>query len=533
MNLILEFLGQQDILLLCLLVGFGSILGHFKLAGVSVGAAAVLFLAIAMSAWGNAEGFKLIVPEHLGVVGLILFTFSVGMMSGPNFLATLRQGLAPILGMVLVLIAGAVVAVVAGRLLGLNPATVAGAFAGAVTNTPALAAAREAAGHSPLPTIGYAVTYVFGVIGMLIVTSLALRHRAQDRDAPAPLVNCTVRVETRARPSIREIELRHGDRIKFSRVRHGGMRFPVQAVTEDDVLTFNDLITVVGPADEVEQVTSELGHHSSHALEADRSDLDFRRITLSNGKLAGRTVAELELLEKFGATVSRVRRGDVDMLGTDHLTLQLGDRLRVVAPREKIAAVGTYLGDSARGLSDINPMALGVGLAAGILLGKIVFPLPGGASFSLGSAAGTLLVGLLLGHLGRVGRFVTAMPLTAAQALSELGLLIFLAQAGTKAGSQIGAAFASGEWLKILLLGVLITCTVGFGVYLVMRRVFSMGGTKLAGVLGGTQTQPAVLAFANGRTRFDARVAMGYALVYPAAMITKILLGQILGVLAR
>ncbi|MCK6425234.1 MAG: transporter [Burkholderiaceae bacterium] len=529
MNLLLELLARQEILLLCLLVGLGSLLGHVRLAGVSLGAAAVLFLAIGLSAWGHAAGHALVVSEHLGVLGLILFTFSVGMMSGANFFATLRQGLGPILAVVGVLMLAAGVAVAGGRLLGLDPATVAGAFAGALTNTPALAAAKEATGQSPLPTIGYAVTYVFGVVGMLAVATLALKHRAQDADAPTPLVNCTVRVETRQRPGIRELEQRHGERIKFSRVRHGGMRFPVQAVHEDDVLTYNDLVTVVGPADEVEQVVKELGHASSHALEADRSALDFRRITLSNGKLAGRTVAELELLQRFGATVSRVRRGDVDMLGSDHLVLQLGDRLRVVAPREQIGPVTAYLGDSARGLSDIHPMVLGLGLAAGILLGRIAVPLPGGGSFALGSAAGTLLVGLLLGHLGRIGRFVTTMPLTAAQALSELGLLIFLAQAGTKAGGQIGSAFATGEWWRILLLGAAITLTAGLGVYLVMRRAFGMGGTKLSGVLAGTQTQPAVLAFANGRTRFDARVAMGYALVYPAAMITKILLGQILG----
>jgi putative transport protein len=299
-------------------------------------------------------------------------------------------------------------------------------------------------------------------------------------------------------------------------------------VADEDVLVYNDLVTVVGPADQVEQVTRELGHSSSHALESDRRDLDFRRITLSNGKLAGHSIGEIDLLTRFGATVTRVRRGDVDMLGTDHLVLQLGDRVRVVAPRDKIALVTAHLGDSARGLSDINPMVLGVGMALGILLGKVEFPLPG-TSFALGSAAGTLLVGLLFSHFGRIGSFVTTMPLTAAQALSEFGLLIFLAQAGTKAGSLIGAAFASGQWIKILILGVVITCTVGLGVYFVMRRVFGMGGTKLSGVLGGTQTQPAVLAFANGRTGFDARVAMGYALVYPAAMITKILLGQILG----
>lgn len=526
--MVLEFLARQEILLLFLLVGGGAAIGHLKLAGVSLGAAAVLFLAIALSAFGAAQGHPLVVPETLGMLGLTLFTFAVGLISGPGFFASLRRGLGPILAMVAVLAGGALLAVALGRLLGLDDRLIAGAFAGALTNTPALAAAREAAGQSPLPTIGYAVTYIFGVVGMLLATSLALRQRGEDTDAPAPLVNCTVRVETTERPRIREIEQRHAERIKFSRVHHSGQRHDVHAATDDDVLCCNDLVTLVGPADLVEQVTHELGHPSSHTLVTDRRQLDFRRVTISNGKLAGHTIAELGLMSRFGATVSRVRRGDVDMLATDHLVLQLGDRVRVVAPPDRIRDVSAYFGDSVRGLSDINPIALGLGMTLGILLGKVVFALPG-AAFSIGSAAGTLVLGLILGRLGRIGPLVTTLPYPAAQAMSEFGLLIFLAQAGTKAGSQIGAAFTSGAWIKLLILGVVITCVVGFGLYLVMRRMFGMGGTRLSGVLAGTQTQPAVLAFANGRTGHDSRVAEGYALVYPAAMITKILLGQILG----
>ncbi len=529
MSGLLEFLARQEILLLFLLVGAGTLIGHLQVAGVSLGAAAVLFLAIGLGAWADAHGVALVVPETLGVFGLILFTFSVGLISGPNFFAAFRRGLGPIAAMVGWLALAALLAVGLGHVLGLEPALVAGAFSGALTNTPALAAAREAAGNSPLPTVGYAVTYVFGVVGMLVATALALRHAAQDQDTPAQLVNCTVRVETDAGPSIREIEQRHGGKLRFSRVRHGGMQYPVAPATEDDVLQRHDLVTVVGPADEVDRVVRELGHASSHALQSERADIDYRRVTLSSGKLAGRTLGELGLLERFGATVSRVRRGDVDMLANESLQLQLGDRLRVVAPKERLAQVSKYLGDSVRGMADINPVVLGLGMVAGILLGKLVIALPGGGHFAIGSAAGTLVLGLLLGRLGRIGPLHTTMPVTAAQALSELGLLMFLAQAGTKAGAQIGDAFVSGAWLKIALLGVAITLLVGLGLYLVMRRVFAMGGTRLSGVLAGTQTQPAVLAFANGRTGHDSRVAEGYALVYPAAMISKILLAQILG----
>jgi len=216
------------------------------------------------------------------------------------------------------------------------------------------------------------------------------------------------------------------------------------------------------------------------------------------------------------------------VVASDEFLLQLGDRVRVIAPRARMTEVSRFFGDSSRGLSDITPIVLGLGMTAGILLGVVAFPVPG-RYFSIGSAAGTLLIGLILGRIGRVGPIVTAMPYTAAQAISEFGLLVFLAQAGTKAGSQIGVAFASGEWVKILVLGMAVTSVVGAGLYLVMRHVFRMGGTQLSGVIGGSQTQPAVLAFANGRTGHDSRVALGYALVYPAAMITKILLGQILG----
>jgi putative transport protein len=218
------------------------------------------------------------------------------------------------------------------------------------------------------------------------------------------------------------------------------------------------------------------------------------------------------------------------MLASDSLVLQAGDRARVVGPRERMKEISRFFGDSAKGFSDLNPFALAVGLAVGVAIGAIVLPIPG-FNFALGSAAGTLIVGLVFGRLGRIGPFVTTMPVSSAQALTELGLLLFLAQAGSRAGTQIASAFSSGEWIKIFVLGAAVTCVVGLGLFFTMKRFFAVGGTKLSGILGGTQTQPAVLAFANGRTNNDSRVALGYALVYPAAMIVKILLGQILGTL--
>jgi len=526
MEPIVVILAAQPILYLFFIVGLGSVIGRISVRGIGLGAAAVLFLAIGISALGAVHDIELYVPEMLGTFGLVLFTFTMGLQSGPMFFASLRRNYRQIIAMVLVTGLAAVVALLGGRLLGIDAPTAAGTFAGALTNTPALAAARDAAG-SQAPTVGYAVAYLGGVVGILVTVTLALRRRAADTDTPPELVTRTVRVEVSTGRSIREEVERYDERISFSRIRHGEQN-PIETADDEDMLHRDDLVTLVGPQADVEAVTRDLGHASSHRLEADRLQVDMRRIIVSNPGAAGRTIGELDLASRFGATISRVRRGDVDRVASDDDMLQLGDRVRVVAPADQMAAISAFLGDSDRGMSNITPILLGLGMVIGILLGQVAFPVPGGI-FTIGAAAGTLLIGLMLGRVGRIGPVVTAMPFTASQALAELGLLIFLAQAGSMAGASIVIAFGSGEWTRILLLGIVVTATFCVGLYVVMRRLFHVGGTKLSGMLSGAQTQPAALAYANDRTGYDARVALGYALVYPAAMIAKILLGQVLG----
>lgn len=316
--------------------------------------------------------------------------------------------------------------------------------------------------------------------------------------------------------------------LKFSRLRRGETG-PIRRPTNEDRLFKDDLITVVGTQDAINQAITAVGHGSSHSLIEDRKYLDFRRITVSDPKLAGHTVADLDIDHRFGATISRVRRGDVDMVGTPDLILQQGDRVRVVGPTGRMKEISKYFGDSSLGLSSINPVALGLGMSLGILIGEWKILTPTGARFSIGSAAGTLIVGLIFGKIGRIKNFVTAIPFTATAVLAEFGLLVFLAQAGTRAGGQIAEAFTGGQWWRILVTGFVITTIVGTGIYGSMRWIMGMGGTRLSGLLGGVQTQPAVLAFANERTGSDPRVALGYAMVYPVAMVAKILMAQILG----
>lgn len=529
MTAVFEFLASNPVLVLFLLIGVGMAIGHIKIKGVGLGPAAVLFCAIVLSAWSNELGVPLEIPPAIGTLGLCMFAFAIGNNAGSSFFHNLKTAVGPILAMLVLFFAAAGLAYGIGlHIFDMDIAIVTGTFAGALTNTPALAAAGEASGNPAGATIGYSISYLWGVLGMLVVALAALSYGKHDKDAPTPIANRTVRVERTDHPFIGDLYEKMGGKITFSRLRRGESG-PITRPSMSDTLDPDDLITVVGPTELVAKTARELGHGSSHSLMRDRSYLDFRRITVSDPKVAGRTIGSLGLSQHYSATISRVRRGDVDLVGEPGLILQLGDRVRVVGPTSKMKEITKFFGDSSRGLTDINPIAMGLGMALGIFIGHLHIPLPGGTSFTIGAAAGTLIIGLVFGRFGRIGPVVTAIPFTASQVMIEFGLLLFLAQAGTVAGSQIMEAFRGGIWLKIFVLGFILTTFVGIGLYAVMRWFFHMGGTRLAGLVAGAQTQPAVLAFANSRTNDDPRVALGYALVYPVAMVSKILVAQVLG----
>lgn len=531
MTSVFNHLAEQPVVLLFLLIGLGMAVGHFKIKGVGLGAAAVLFIAIVVSAWAQSMGVEVRVPKEMGTLGLVIFAFAIGNNAGATFFRSLRRAGGPIAAMVALFAVVATTGVLVGKyVFDMDPATIAGTFAGALTNTPALASAGEASGDPIGATVGYAVAYIFGVLGMLAASGLALRHAANDEDNPTPVTHANVRVERTDRPTVAQFLSELSGPLEVSRLRRGEQG-EIWIPDETDVLECDDLMTIVGEVDVVNEGVNRAGHESSHSLRADRRYLDFRRITISQANLAGMTVEQLDeiLEERWNAKVSRVRRGDNDMLAIPGFMLELGDRVRVVGPTLKLKEISKFLGDSARGLSEINPVALGLGLALGVFVGELKIPIPGGNHFALGAAAGVLIVGLIMGKLVRVGPMITALPSTANAVLAELGLLMFLAQAGTNAGGQISQAFTSGEWWKILVLGIIMTSLMAMGLYFTMRKVFKMGGTQLSGLLAGSQTQPAILAFANSRTGADPRVALGYALVYPVAMIAKILIAHILG----
>jgi putative transport protein len=309
----------------------------------------------------------------------------------------------------------------------------------------------------------------------------------------------------------------------LGRLRRGDTTMLVDELT---VLAHDDLVTAVGPEAEVAKAIAGLGEPSNEALELDRTVIDYRRVFVTSAKVVGRPLGDLDLSRRFGALVTRVQRGDADMLAHDDMVLEAGDRVRVVAPRERLDEVSTFFGDSYKAIAEIDVLTFGLGAALGIALGEVPLPLPGGVTFRLGAAGGPLIAGLVLGRLGRTGPLTWSMPYSASLTLRQLGLVLFFAGVGTRSGATFAATIASGGALPLLAAGAAITLAVALAI-VVVGRWMKLPAAVLAGMIAGIHTQPAALTFACERTRSEAP-NIGYTAVFPLATIAKIVLAQLL-----
>ncbi|MBX7081111.1 MAG: transporter [Nannocystaceae bacterium] len=531
----IEWLADSPLLLLFAVAGLGYLAGKIEIRGFGLGVSAVLFVGLGLGALDP----RLRLPEVVHLFGLSTFVYVVGLASAPGFFASMRRrGLqAAVLALGGVAVAAGMAAVL-GTWLGLPSAVIGGLFAGATTNTPALAAVIDAVGETAGqagPVLGYSLAYPFGVLGVLATIALVPRILGIDyatepiarEDAPGVGVHIeSVTVEiTRALPDVPSRALREqlGLDVVFSRVRRGDA---VAVVTDDFALRCGDVVGLVGEAAPLDAAVAALGHRVHERLELDRSVIDFRRIVVSNPALAERPLEDAKLA-RFGAVVTRVRRGDIDLVPGLHTVLALGDAVRVVAPRERLPEIAKFLGDSQRALAEIDLISFSLGIGLGLALGNVAVPLPGGGSFSLGFAGGPLLVGLALGRIGRAGPLVWTLPQTASLTLRQVGLVLFLAGVGTRSGWALAEAVRQGGVLGIALAGMAITLAITSFALLLARRWLRLPASIVVGMMAGIQTQPADLAFACERTKSEVPTT-GYAAVYPVATIAKIVAAQLL-----
>lgn len=532
-----EFLGSRPLILLFGVAALGYLIGRIRVLGFSLGVAAVLFAGLFVG-WVVPGGA---LPDFVSQLGLVLFVYTVGLASGPGFFASLRLRGVRDNGLALGVLGAAFgVAWLLGRLAGLPAPLLAGLFCGALNNTPALAAISESlqasganAATLAAPVLAYSICYPVGALLPLVAVAFADRvfkvsyaaeavSRAYRGHGDESIVNKTVRVDRHCAESASELRHTRNLAVVFSRVRRGAL---TSVVHDETLFQAGDLVSIVGPLKDVDAAVEALGCASTERPELDGTQVTFRRMFVSNPHVTERPLHELHLPQRFDAVISRVRRGDVDLTPNGHFELMLGDRARVVAPIDRVPEIERLLGDSARRVAEVDIITFGLGIALGLLLGAISFPLPGGAKFSLGLAGGPLVMGLILGRLGRTGPLVWSSPYGANMTLRQFGVVLFLAGVGSKAGSALTTA-TSISVVQVLVLGAAITATVVVGTLLVGRWLLGVPLSVLVGILAGIQTQPAVLAFAVEKTGKDLP-NVGYATVFPLAMIAKILLGQL------
>lgn len=530
----ISILSDAPLLLLFVVAVCGHALGRLSVFGVRLGTAALLFAGLAAGAAHPA----LRLPELVYQLGLVLFVYTIGLASGPGFFAGLRGRGGPAVRLALAVVGvAAAQAVVAGRWLALPAAVRAGLFAGALTNTPALAGAidylrDQGRTHAELaqPVVGYSIAYPFSVLAALLVAKLAGRWLGREpaasasaADALTTLTVCVARQEVIG-CTLAALRARHRWDANFGRIKRGTGAWPA---TDDHRLDAGDLVTVIGTPAAVARVAAALGEVSAVRIELDRSRVDYRRLFVSNPRLAGQRLRDLDLPQHLGAVVTRLRRGDVELLPTGDTVLELGDRVRVVARREHMDAVTRFFGDSYRSLAELDVPTFSLGLALGLVLGLVPLPLPGHLTLRLGMAGGPLVVALVLGALHRTGPLVWTIPYGANMTLRQLGAILFLCGIGTRAGSACRDALASpgGAWLAAS--GFAIAATASVLVLAAGHRWLRLPRGVLLGVLAGVLTQPAVLAFALEESRDD-QPNLGYALVLPVAMFAKIVAAQLL-----
>jgi putative transport protein len=491
--------------------------------------------------------------EFVKEFGLVLFVFTIGLQLGPGFFAALRrEGLRfnALAGGVVVL--GAAFAVGIGWLLKMDFAAVLGMLSGATTNTPSLGAAQQTLatlpGISPdrlaLPAVAYAVCYpaaILGIIGTLLAVKGLFRidavkeaehYKAEQRRGVPLLENRTLIVDNSnlAGVAIEAIPARLETGVTIPRHRRAS-ESEARAATGRTVLQTGDAISVVGTRAALDQFERVVGRRSDEDLRQAPGSVAWRRIVVTHKVALGRTIAELALDERCGAVVSRVTRADIELTAVPGLRLQFGDMVQVVGEEESLAGAEKLLGNSVKELNETQFIPLFIGILLGIAVGTMPMAFPGlPQPVRLGLAGGPLIVALILGRFGRIGRLVCHMPVNANLAFREFGIALFFAAVGLAAGPKFFASVFSATGLTWLGAGLCVTILPLLLAGVFARAVWKMNFTVLSGLLAGSVTDPPALAFANNLAKSDAPT-VAYATVYPLTTLLRIFSAQILALL--
>ncbi|AKI68683.1 putative transporter [Shigella flexneri] len=539
--------------ILALVAVVGLFIGNVKFRGIGLGIGGVLFGGIIVGHFVSQAGMTLS-SDMLHVIqefGLILFVYTIGIQVGPGFFASLRvSGLRLNLFAVLIVIIGGLVTAILHKLFDIPLPVVLGIFSGAVTNTPALGAGQQILRDLGTPMemvdqmgMSYAMAYPFGICGILFtmwmlrvifrvnVETEAQQHESSRTNGGALIKTINIRVEN---PNlhdlaIKDVPILNGDKIICSRLkREETLKVP----SPDTIIQLGDLLHLVGQPADLHNAQLVIGQEVDTSLSTKGTDLRVERVVVTNENVLGKRIRDLHFKERYDVVISRLNRAGVELVASGDISLQFGDILNLVGRPSAIDAVANVLGNAQQKLQQVQMLPVFIGIGLGVLLGSIPVFVPGfPAALKLGLAGGPLIMALILGRIGSIGKLYWFMPPSANLALRELGIVLFLSVVGLKSGGDFVNTLVNGEGLSWIGYGALITAVPLITVGILARMLAKMNYLTMCGMLAGSMTDPPALAFANNLHPTSGAPALSYATVYPLVMFLRIITPQLLAVL--
>ena len=539
--------------ILALVAVVGLFIGNVKFRGIGLGIGGVLFGGIIVGHFVSQAGMTLS-SDMLHVIqefGLILFVYTIGIQVGPGFFASLRvSGLRLNLFAVLIVIIGGLVTAILHKLFDIPLPVVLGIFSGAVTNTPALGAGQQILRDLGTPMamvdqmgMSYAMAYPFGICGILFtmwmlrvifrvnVETEAQQHESSRTNGGALIKTINIRVEN---PNlhdlaIKDVPILNGDKIICSRLkREETLKVP----SPETVIQLGDLLHLVGQPADLHNAQLVIGQEVDTSLSTKGTDLRVERVVVTNENVLGKRIRDLHFKERYDVVISRLNRAGVELVASSDISLQFGDILNLVGRPSAIDAVANVLGNAQQKLQQVQMLPVFIGIGLGVLLGSIPVFVPGfPAALKLGLAGGPLIMALILGRIGSIGKLYWFMPPSANLALRELGIVLFLSVVGLKSGGDFIHTLVDGEGLSWIGYGALITAVPLITVGILARMLAKMNYLTMCGMLAGSMTDPPALAFANNLHPTSGAAALSYATVYPLVMFLRIITPQLLAVL--
>ena len=526
------------------------LLGKIKVFGVSLGVTFVLFVGILVGHFGFTGNTSIL--NFVQDFGLILFVFCIGLQVGPSFFSSFKKG-----GIAMNMVAVGIVALNIAVALILYFALqgrvdipmMVGILCGAVTNTPGLGAANEALTqinyNGPQIAMGYACAYPLGVMG-IILSMILIRiicridlnkeeeeiRRGEEANPHLKPFFLNLEVHNEALQGKTVLQVRNFLARDFvcSRImkKDGCVYIP----TANTVLELNDKMFIVCAEDDSEAIITFIGPEVKdinwETTGKTEKPMVSRRILVTQSNINGKTLGELHFNSMYGVNVTRVNRSGMDLFASRQLTLQVGDRVMVVGPQDAVERVAGLLGNQLKRLDHPNIVTIFIGILCGILFGSLPFAIPGiPTPIKLGLAGGPLIISILIGRFGYKVKLVTYTTMSANLMLREVGLALFLASVGIKAGENFVHTVVEGDGLLYVGIGFLITIIPLIIMGIVARWRHKLNYYTLIGLIAGSNTDPPALAYANQVSSNDAP-AVGYSTVYPLSMFLRILTAQLL-----